>query len=77
MILAVHSVPANEHDSKEVKPLIRKLGYKTREVYTDKSYQVPANVVYFHSQGFKTVYRKKSIGPTLSRLAILFKIISK
>ncbi|XOD68156.1 MAG: transposase [Flavobacteriales bacterium Tduv] len=32
MILAVHSVADNEHDSRGVKPLIRKLGYKPREV---------------------------------------------
>ncbi|XOD68227.1 MAG: transposase [Flavobacteriales bacterium Tduv] len=27
MILAVHSVAANEHDSRGIKPLINKLGY--------------------------------------------------
>ncbi|XOD67239.1 MAG: transposase [Flavobacteriales bacterium Tduv] len=36
MILAVHSVVANEHDSRGLKQLISKLGYKHREVYADK-----------------------------------------
>ncbi|XOD67508.1 MAG: hypothetical protein ACMUEL_06090 [Flavobacteriales bacterium Tduv] len=57
-----HSVTANEHYSRELKPLIRKLGYKTREVYTNKGYQVPANVSYFHSAASKIVYRRKPIG---------------
>ncbi|XOD67145.1 MAG: hypothetical protein ACMUEL_03895 [Flavobacteriales bacterium Tduv] len=39
MILAVHSVAANEHDSRGLNPLISKLGYKSREVYADKGYQ--------------------------------------
>ncbi|XOD67527.1 MAG: hypothetical protein ACMUEL_06195 [Flavobacteriales bacterium Tduv] len=34
MILAIHSVAANEHDSIGIKPLIIRLGYKAREVYT-------------------------------------------
>ncbi|XOD67066.1 MAG: hypothetical protein ACMUEL_03400 [Flavobacteriales bacterium Tduv] len=49
MILAVHSVAANEHDSRGLKLLISKLGYKPREIYADKGYQVPANVSYFYS----------------------------
>ncbi|XOD66685.1 MAG: hypothetical protein ACMUEL_01165 [Flavobacteriales bacterium Tduv] len=36
MILVVHSLAANEHDSRGLNPLISKLGYKTREVYADK-----------------------------------------
>ncbi|XOD67137.1 MAG: transposase [Flavobacteriales bacterium Tduv] len=36
MILAVHSVAANEHDSRGLKALISKLGYKARDVYADK-----------------------------------------
>ncbi|XOD67618.1 MAG: hypothetical protein ACMUEL_06740 [Flavobacteriales bacterium Tduv] len=39
MILAVHSVADNEHDSRGLNPLIRKLGYKAREVYVDKVYK--------------------------------------
>ncbi|XOD68149.1 MAG: hypothetical protein ACMUEL_01565 [Flavobacteriales bacterium Tduv] len=38
MILATHSVAANENDSRGLKPLISKLGYKTREVYAKKGY---------------------------------------
>ncbi|XOD66583.1 MAG: transposase [Flavobacteriales bacterium Tduv] len=65
MILAVHSVAANEHDNRRLKPLIRKLGYNPREVYADNGYQVPANVFYFHSQGIKDRIQKKPIGPSL------------
>ncbi|XOD67841.1 MAG: transposase [Flavobacteriales bacterium Tduv] len=60
MILAVHSVAANEHDSRGLKLLISKLRYKTKEVYTDKGYQVSANVSYFHSRGIKDCIQKKS-----------------
>ncbi|XOD68111.1 MAG: hypothetical protein ACMUEL_09695 [Flavobacteriales bacterium Tduv] len=59
MILAIHSLVANEHNSKWLKILISKLGYKPREVYVDKGYQVPVNVSYFHSLGIKTVYRSR------------------
>ncbi|XOD67829.1 MAG: hypothetical protein ACMUEL_08010 [Flavobacteriales bacterium Tduv] len=38
MILAVHTVAANEHDSRWIKPLISKLGYKPKKVYADKGY---------------------------------------
>ncbi|XOD68071.1 MAG: transposase [Flavobacteriales bacterium Tduv] len=54
MILENHSVADNEHDSRGVKPLISKLGYKSIEVYADKGYPVPTNVSYFHSRGSKT-----------------------
>ncbi|XOD66979.1 MAG: hypothetical protein ACMUEL_02885 [Flavobacteriales bacterium Tduv] len=37
-ILALHSVVANEDDSRGLKPLISKLEYKPREVYADKGY---------------------------------------
>ncbi|XOD67248.1 MAG: hypothetical protein ACMUEL_04555 [Flavobacteriales bacterium Tduv] len=53
MILVVHSVAANEHDRRRLKILISKLEYKSREVYIDKYYQVPANVPYFHSRAIK------------------------
>ncbi|XOD68207.1 MAG: transposase [Flavobacteriales bacterium Tduv] len=60
MILALHSVVANEHDSRGLKLLIRKLGYKPREIYADKGYQVPANVSYFHSRGIKDRIQNKT-----------------
>ncbi|XOD67141.1 MAG: hypothetical protein ACMUEL_03870 [Flavobacteriales bacterium Tduv] len=60
MILAAHSVSANEHDSRGLKPLISKLVYKQREVYAGKGYQVPANVCYFYSRGIKDRIQKKS-----------------
>ncbi|XOD67489.1 MAG: hypothetical protein ACMUEL_05975 [Flavobacteriales bacterium Tduv] len=60
MILAVHSVAANEHDSRGLKLLIRKLGYKPREVYAEKAYQAPANVSYFHTRAIKDRIQKKA-----------------
>ncbi|XOD68268.1 MAG: transposase [Flavobacteriales bacterium Tduv] len=63
MILALHSVAANEHDRRGLKPLISKLGYTPpRKVYADKGYQLTANVSYFNSRGIKAVYRRKPIG---------------
>ncbi|XOD66997.1 MAG: hypothetical protein ACMUEL_03005 [Flavobacteriales bacterium Tduv] len=62
MILAVHSVAANEGDSRELKPLIRKLGYNLREVYADKGYQVTANLSYFYNLGIKDRIQKRPIG---------------
>ncbi|XOD66722.1 MAG: hypothetical protein ACMUEL_01360 [Flavobacteriales bacterium Tduv] len=78
MILAVHSVVANEYDSRGLKPLISKLGYKPKEVYAEKDYYVPANVSYFHSRGIKDRIHKKAYkNRILSRIAILFNIISE
>ncbi|XOD67736.1 MAG: hypothetical protein ACMUEL_07430 [Flavobacteriales bacterium Tduv] len=74
MILAVHIVAANEHDSIGLKPLIRKLGYKPREVYAEKDYQVPATISYFHSRDIKGRIQKKAYkNRPLSSIAILFK----
>ncbi|XOD66990.1 MAG: hypothetical protein ACMUEL_02970 [Flavobacteriales bacterium Tduv] len=53
---------ANEHDSRGLKPLISKLGYKLRKIYADNGYQVLANVSYFHSRGIKDRIQKKPIG---------------
>ncbi|XOD68094.1 MAG: transposase [Flavobacteriales bacterium Tduv] len=36
MILAVHSVAANDHDSRGLKLVISNLAYNPREVYADK-----------------------------------------
>ncbi|XOD67883.1 MAG: hypothetical protein ACMUEL_08325 [Flavobacteriales bacterium Tduv] len=41
MIVAVDSVVANEYDSIGLKSLITKLGYTSREVYSDKGYHQP------------------------------------
>ncbi|XOD68103.1 MAG: hypothetical protein ACMUEL_09650 [Flavobacteriales bacterium Tduv] len=45
MMLAVHSVAANEHDSRWLKPLISKLGYKPQRSIYNKGYQVPPTCV--------------------------------
>ncbi|XOD68010.1 MAG: hypothetical protein ACMUEL_09090 [Flavobacteriales bacterium Tduv] len=74
MILEVNRVATNEHDSRELKPLISELGYNPREVYADKGYQVPVTVSYFHNRGIKDRIQKKPIrNRPLSRISILFK----
>ncbi|XOD66819.1 MAG: hypothetical protein ACMUEL_01930 [Flavobacteriales bacterium Tduv] len=67
------------HNSRGLKPLIRKLGYKLREVYAEKGYQVPVNVSYFHTRGIKNRIQKPPYRKfTLSWIAILFnKLMSK
>ncbi|XOD67807.1 MAG: hypothetical protein ACMUEL_07895 [Flavobacteriales bacterium Tduv] len=65
MILAVHSVAANENDSRGLKPLISKLRYKPREGYAEKAYQAPAKLFYFHSRSLKDHIKKKTIGTVL------------
>ncbi|XOD67954.1 MAG: hypothetical protein ACMUEL_08745 [Flavobacteriales bacterium Tduv] len=72
MILAIHSVATNENDTRGLKLLISKLGYKPREVYADKGYQVPVNLSYFHSRGIKYRIQKKAYkNRLLSRITIL------
>ncbi|XOD67694.1 MAG: transposase [Flavobacteriales bacterium Tduv] len=65
IILAVHNVAANEHDSRGLKPLIGKLRYNPIEVYAEKGYQVVAKCLTFIVEASNTVYRKKSIGSVL------------
>ncbi|XOD67816.1 MAG: hypothetical protein ACMUEL_07945 [Flavobacteriales bacterium Tduv] len=47
MILAVHSIAANEHDSKGLNTLTRKLVYKPREIHADKGYQAQPTCLTF------------------------------
>ncbi|XOD67495.1 MAG: hypothetical protein ACMUEL_06010 [Flavobacteriales bacterium Tduv] len=62
MILAVHSVAANEHDSKGLKPLINKLGYKPQEKYMQiKITKCQLTCLTFIVEASKTVYRRKPI----------------
>ncbi|XOD68257.1 MAG: transposase [Flavobacteriales bacterium Tduv] len=78
IILKIHSVAANKYDSIGLRSLISKLRYNSREIYAEKGYQIPANVSYFHSLGIKYDIQKKSYRTiSLSRIAILFKIISE
>ncbi|XOD67296.1 MAG: hypothetical protein ACMUEL_04845 [Flavobacteriales bacterium Tduv] len=55
-------IATNEDDSRGLKPLISKLGYKTRQIYADKTYYASANVSTFIVEASKTVYRRKPIG---------------
>ncbi|XOD67635.1 MAG: hypothetical protein ACMUEL_06840 [Flavobacteriales bacterium Tduv] len=47
MTLVVHRVADNNNNSRGLKPLIRKLGYKTREIYTEKGYQYQPTCLIF------------------------------
>lgn len=79
MVLAVHSVGANEHDSKALGRLIPKLSAKVKEVYADKGYQSLENETYLKTRGIKSRIQKKAYrNNPLSRICILFnKLISK
>ncbi|XOD67016.1 MAG: hypothetical protein ACMUEL_03120 [Flavobacteriales bacterium Tduv] len=55
MILAVHGIAANKHDSNGIKPLIPKLGYKLRKVYADKSTRLQTTCLTFIVETSKTV----------------------
>ncbi|XOD67469.1 MAG: transposase [Flavobacteriales bacterium Tduv] len=78
MILVVHSVAANEHDSRGLKSSICKLGYKPREVYADKGTKCLPTCLTFIVEASNMVYRRMPIEPSLSRIAILFKkLVSK
>ncbi|XOD67425.1 MAG: hypothetical protein ACMUEL_05590 [Flavobacteriales bacterium Tduv] len=59
MRLACTRVAANEHDSRGLKPLIRKVGYKPREVYM-KTKVTKCQPMYltFIVEVSKTVYRR-------------------
>lgn len=45
LVLGIHTVPANEHDSKGLEPLLDKINpkYTHQGVYADKGYKVPNN----------------------------------
>ncbi|XOD68073.1 MAG: hypothetical protein ACMUEL_09455 [Flavobacteriales bacterium Tduv] len=63
IILAIHSVATNEHDSKGLKPLISKLGYKPPEKYMQiKVTKFQPTCLTFIVETSKTLYRIKSIG---------------
>ncbi|XOD68051.1 MAG: hypothetical protein ACMUEL_09335 [Flavobacteriales bacterium Tduv] len=63
--MPTHSVVANEHDSRGLKPLISKLGYKPREVYAGKGIKYQPTCLTFIVEASKIVYIRKYIGTIL------------
>jgi IS5 family transposase len=62
MILGVHTTTANEHDSKGLKPLLKKIPkrHKQKGVSADKGYKVPDNDKLLKSQGIKNRIQHKA-----------------
>ncbi|XOD67268.1 MAG: hypothetical protein ACMUEL_04670 [Flavobacteriales bacterium Tduv] len=78
MILVVHSVAANEHDSRGLKPLISKLEYNPEKYMQTKVPKYQTRYFTFIVEASKAVYRKKPYRTrSLSRIAILFNIINE
>lgn len=81
MILAVHTTTANEHDSKGLKPLLKKIGkrYKQKGVFTDKGYKVPANDELLKSENIKNRIQHKAYRnrPLTKWEKVFNKLISK
>lgn len=54
MVEGVHTIPANEHDSKGLKSVLKKVPKKKKkEAFTDKGYKVPNNDEYLQKEGIK------------------------
>jgi len=81
MVLGVHTTTANEHDSKGLKPLLKKLGEKEIQdgVFTDKGYKVPDNDELLKEKGIKNRIQHKAYrNRPLTKWQIKFnKLISK
>lgn len=81
MVLGVHTTTANEHDSKGLKPLIKKLSKQDTAdgVYTDKGYKVPDNDKLLKRKGIKNRIQQKAYrNRPLTRWQLKFnKLISK
>lgn len=62
IILAVHTTTANEHDSKGLKSLLKKVKrkYKKKGVFTDKGYKVPNNDSYLKQEKIKNRIQYKA-----------------
>lgn len=61
MIEAVHTSPANEHDSHGFKPVLKKTPkQKKKEVFADKGYKVPKNDEYLEEECIKNRIQHKA-----------------
>lgn len=81
MILAVHTTTANEHDSKGLKPLLKKIAkrHKQKGISTDKGYKVPDNDKLLKLENIKNRIQHKAYrNKPLTKWEKLFnKLISK
>ncbi|XOD67673.1 MAG: transposase [Flavobacteriales bacterium Tduv] len=62
IILAVHSVAANEYDSRGLNTLISKLGYNKEKYMQTNGTKCQTTCLTFIVEASNTVYRKKPIG---------------
>ena len=62
MILGVHTTTANEHDSKGLEPLLKKIPkrHKEKGVWTDKGYKVPNNDKLLKDENIKNRIQHKA-----------------
>lgn len=62
MVVGVHTTTANEHDSKGLKPLLKKVSkkQKKRGVWADKGYKVPDNDAYLKEEKIKNRIQHKA-----------------
>lgn len=62
LVTAVHTTTANEHDSRGLKPLLKKVPKKNlkKGVFADKGYKVPANDSYLKEKKIKNRIQHKA-----------------
>lgn len=62
LVTAVHTTTANEHDSRGLKPLLKKVPKKNlkKGVFADKGYKVPANDEYLEQNKIKNRIQHKA-----------------
>ncbi len=61
LIQGVHTTTVNEHDSKGLLPVLRKVSRsKKKEVWADKGYQVPDNIEYLKTEKIKDRIQQKA-----------------
>lgn len=62
LVTAVHTTTANEHDSRGLKPLLKKVPKKNlkKGVFADKGYKVPANDEYLEKNKIKNRIQHKA-----------------
>lgn len=80
MVEAVHTTTANEHDSRGLEPVLKKVPKKKKEgVFTDKGFKVPDNDEYLKKSGIKNRIQHKAYrNKPLTRWQTTFnKLISK
>lgn len=80
LVLAVHSTPANQHDSKGLKPLLEKLPkHHRKKIYADKGYRSQENEDTIKNLGSRSrvMYKAYKNKPLTPRQTLVNKLISK